>query len=267
LLIVAAVCLLGVDLDERVAALIAQLAPAPEELPCVQAVEPGGDGVGLDLMKWCDDERWDKTIKELTAIGQPAVPALATALHDPDCRTRRAAAEILGRIGPAARDAVPALMDALPRPPNSRVCGRAAESGPIDVRTVIAVSLGQIGPDARAAIPALTRTMVDGDNNWLRIESFVTLEKIDPKGKPNVAAIHRALLGPDRARRRRAARTVEGLSVFRRRDIEGDELIPAIESAANDPDPQVGEPVRWVVQRLRAPDHDADPASDRAASF
>ena len=55
----------------------------------------------------------------LGKIGPPAaeaVPALAAALHDPDEDVRRSAADALGKIGPAAAEAVPALAAALHDP-------------------------------------------------------------------------------------------------------------------------------------------------------
>ena len=75
-------------------------------------------------------------------IGPAAVPALAPALREADEDIRRAAAEALGRIGPAA---VPALLDAL----------READE---DIRRVAAEALGRIGP---AAVPALAAALRD----------------------------------------------------------------------------------------------------------
>jgi RNA polymerase sigma factor (sigma-70 family) len=62
-----------------------------------------------------------------------AVPALCAALKDNDASTRYRAAEILGQIGPGAKDAVPALVEAL------RDTGRAEftdPSGATEVRPV-----------------------------------------------------------------------------------------------------------------------------------
>ena len=68
---------------------------------------------------------------------------------------RRKAAEVLGRIGPAAVEAVPALIGTL-RDTDSVVCGIAA------------VALGSIGPPASAAVPALIELLRHGtgDASW-----------------------------------------------------------------------------------------------------
>jgi hypothetical protein len=69
-----------------------------------------------------------------------AVPALAAAASDPLPEVRWRAIWALGRIGPAAGAAVPVLRAALSDP---EVCWRAAEA------------LGGIGPGAVAAVPDL----------------------------------------------------------------------------------------------------------------
>ena len=58
------------------------------------------------------------------------------------------AAELLGRIGPEARQAVPALMEAM-KAPDSVLCACAIEA------------LGEIGPDAKQAIPAIVERLGD----------------------------------------------------------------------------------------------------------
>jgi HEAT repeat protein len=50
------------------------------------------------------------------ADAKDAVPQLVRLLDDPDPAVRKAAARTLGRIGPAAQEAVPALMKSLLEP-------------------------------------------------------------------------------------------------------------------------------------------------------
>jgi HEAT repeat protein len=80
-----------------------------------------------------------------------AVPALAAALHGKTVLLRENAARALGLIGPDARQAVPALTEAL---------GDAEWT----VRRQAALALGLIGPDARSAIRALERLADDPDH-------------------------------------------------------------------------------------------------------
>src|SRR6266496_4536582 len=67
---------------------------------------------------------------ELTA---ESVSSLAKALGNPDGYVRAFAAWCLGNLGPAAREAVPALVEAL---------------GPDDTANVVAAALARIGPAA-----------------------------------------------------------------------------------------------------------------------
>ncbi len=61
---------------------------------------------------------------------------------------RQNAAQTLGRFGPAAADAVPALIEAL---------------GDEGSRVYAVIALGKIGPAADASIPVLTAMQDEGD--------------------------------------------------------------------------------------------------------
>lgn len=62
----------------------------------------------------------------LGPAAKDAVPALVEALKDNDSAVRSYAASTLGKIGPAARDAVPALKALSENDPNPDVRGVAA---------------------------------------------------------------------------------------------------------------------------------------------
>lgn len=66
------------------------------------------------------------------------------ALKDTDWRVRANTARGLGEIGPAAKDAVPALIEAL---------------NDDDVSLVAVWALGEIGPAAKSAAPAIMQWM------------------------------------------------------------------------------------------------------------
>jgi HEAT repeat protein len=94
----------------------------------------------------------DRIIDTLAKIGpgaKDAIPALVSSLKHKNWKIRYAAATALGDIGPAASDAVAPLTIAL---------GDKAI-----VREVAATALGKIGRGAQAAIPSLRRLLNDKD--------------------------------------------------------------------------------------------------------
>ncbi len=84
----------------------------------------------------------------LVRIGAPAVPALIAVLDGPDSGMRVCAAEALGRIGPGAREAVPALIRVIAQ-------REVIDESEVLVRHAV-VALGRIGADAKAALPILS---------------------------------------------------------------------------------------------------------------
>jgi HEAT repeat protein len=94
-------------------------------------------------------EVWQLASFLLGRIGKPAVPTLIDALADRWQDTRQVVvARSLGRIGPAAAEAVPALAHEL--------TGEHAH-----VRQAAAEALGQIGPAAEPAVPGLIQLLTD----------------------------------------------------------------------------------------------------------
>ena len=94
--------------------------------------------VSLTESSNAQDQVTDKKQKEATYNGK-TVSQWAEALKHEDGSTRRVAAEALGGIGPAAKDAVPALMEAL-------------KGEDFSTRNAAAEALGQIGPVADARV-------------------------------------------------------------------------------------------------------------------
>ena len=82
--------------------------------------------------KWC-------TLPE----SESAVKDLAKFINDDDFTMAQTAAELIEKIGKKAKDAVPALVKLLKRPP------------PSDVEEAIIKALGAIGPPAKEALPTL----------------------------------------------------------------------------------------------------------------
>jgi len=104
-----------------------------------------------------------------------AVPALIEALKDHDPAVRRNAAWALGDIGPEAKAAIPTLIELL-KDHDQRVHRDAA------------AALGMIGPEAKVAIPALIELLKDHDQEIYRAAAealgniAVTLQKARAKG-------------------------------------------------------------------------------------
>jgi HEAT repeat protein len=109
---------------------------------------------------------------------------------------RRSVLESLGRMGPLAKEAVPAMADALKKDKDAdvrkavaralgemgvhakaavRTLGAALKDEDVGVQTAAALSLGEIGPDAKDAVPALTAA---------QIRAAVALGAVDLEGTP-----------------------------------------------------------------------------------
>jgi HEAT repeat protein len=100
------------DLDVRLAGVTALAAFGPLARDAVRAL------INIVLRRDDDDMRVG-AIRALEAIGTdaaPAIPALISVLTQGSDRVRRAAAVLLGKFGPAARSALPALRRALNDP-------------------------------------------------------------------------------------------------------------------------------------------------------
>lgn len=110
-----------------------------------------------------------RSLSELGPDAKDAVPALIqAALEGDSVQVRRASIGAICRIGPEAAAAVPALIDAL-------------EDEDCPIRGLVADALGYIGPEARDAIPALTKAMEDRS---LQGSAKNALDKINADPKP-----------------------------------------------------------------------------------
>ena len=87
---------------------------------------------------------------------------LVAKLDDPDPTRREQAAKDIGRIGPAAKEAVPALTEAL-------------DDDDYDVTIAVINTLADIGP---VAVPALIQALGDEDND-VRLHASLALSRIN----------------------------------------------------------------------------------------
>jgi HEAT repeat protein len=133
---------------------------------------------------------WHVAAYILVQIGAPAVPALIEALQSDSNRARRWAAETLGQIGPAAKDAVPVLCRFVEK--------QGAKKGAPAVK-----ALGRIGPAAAEAIPILHAAydaLKPEENN------HAVLLALSQIGAPPSPGLIRRLNDPDPDRRVEAAK-------------------------------------------------------------
>lgn len=169
----------------------------------------------------------------LWMIGPPAAPEQAVSvlmrtLRDKDSRVATMAAEILGKYGPAAKDAVPLLVELLQHgdwghgdwgsqlrssavsslvkigPPAADALIPALGSDNVDVRVVAAMVLAKMKSVPRAATPALIRLMAD-ENAAVRVWAAMALGRVTPAAREAIPALRKALKAQEDVVRRAVA--------------------------------------------------------------
>jgi HEAT repeat protein len=123
-----------------------------------------------------DDPDASDALAELGPRAKAAVPALIEALGNPSERIRWGAARALGRMGSDAWPAVPGLIKLLgEKPPVDSYFFHAAP------RDAAVEALGEIGPAAKDAVPALT-TLAHDDDDMVAVAAEKALAKIQKSG-------------------------------------------------------------------------------------
>jgi hypothetical protein len=156
--------------------------------------------IQIQALKDEDEDVREAAAGALGKIGpgaEKAVPALIQALKDEDRWVREAAAGALGKIGPGAEKAVPALIQAL-------------KDYYEELREAAAGALGKIGPKAEKAVPALIQVFKENYENDedLREAAVKALGKIGPKAEKAIPALTEALDDDDYCVRREAAEAI-----------------------------------------------------------
>jgi HEAT repeat protein len=123
----------------------------------------------------------DSTEESLVSIGSAAVPALVEVLTGPNIDMRVCATEVLGRIGPAAREAVPSLIREIEHPD-------LRDKPEVHIRNAVE-ALGRIGPEARAAVPALNHRLLRQGYLHNLVVEFDVLVALDQIGASPVAKL------------------------------------------------------------------------------
>jgi HEAT repeat protein len=127
------------------AASLEELGPAAKEaIPALEQTLKSEQDLGICIT----------AASALAAIGPEAVPVLVSALAVAVYDKQWAILHGLGKLGPAARQAVPVLM---------KILQKEVLHDFLEVRSEAAESLGKIGPGAGPAVPALIEALRDKD--------------------------------------------------------------------------------------------------------
>ena len=132
-----------------------------------------------------------RVIGEFGPEAAPAVPALARLLHEPATRYEiHSVLMAMAHIGPAAKEAVPDLIN---------IISRTRDSFGADVHERIAAirAAGAIGPDAKDAVPSLIEAMTD-KNEMVRLATVVSLGQVGPAAAKATPALVNAFKDTNR---------------------------------------------------------------------
>ncbi len=130
----------------------------------------------------------DRVVPALVRHGAAAVPGLVAVVKEGNAETQGIAMDALGRIGAAAKDAVPVLGEGLAESSNDALAAQAAQA------------LGKIGP---AAVPELIRVLEKGTAGRT-ILAARAIAQIGPAGKDAEPALVKQLKAAKEPRRRRS---------------------------------------------------------------
>jgi HEAT repeat protein len=128
----------------------------------------------------------------LVAVGPPAVPAVQELIASGSKEQRDVALQILGDMGPRARDAVPNL-----------IAGLSRSKGDAEFRERTVQILGKIREPKTQVVPALARALQDVSGQ-VRVHAAVALITIDSDDQRAIASFSTLLKDNDVATRRLA---------------------------------------------------------------
>lgn len=213
------------------------------------------------------------TAAALGAIGEPALPGLAQALDSDNARLRALAAVGLARLGPAANEYIPRVIEELMAQPEMDsesgfspvyvIAGPLGASG--DYATMLLVqelqargqraerallALGFAGADAEVAVPTLAALLGDRDPG-LAAGAADALGLLGPVAGAAVPSLVQALQDADPEVRQRAAYALGQLRL--RPEI----VVPALQAALEQDPANSG---WWCTQALGAYGATAEPA-------
>ena len=164
-----------------------------------------------------------------------ATPALVKLIDDKNERLAKESILALAKIGPGAKEAVPALVDLL------------KQEGCVNTHAIV-YALGKIGPDAASAQPVLVELLKNTDEN-LVLESAWALANIEPQSAEIAAKtlpiLTAGLTNSSPLIRVGAAEALGNLGVL------ATEAIPALQKVMNDNDKAVRDAAAKAVHQIR----------------
>jgi len=170
-------------------------------------------------------------------MAKPAVPDLIDALRDKDDDVRIWAAITLGQIGPDAVSAVEPLVALLRDEQHPQVISCAVRS------------LGEIGPGAKAALPVLA-AMVQNPGFTARVFATQAFWRVGPKGRAEASIVVPILI--DQFVTSKDTRMREWVTeILCEIGPAAQEAVPALSSAAGDPDQRVGLAARRALEAIK----------------
>jgi HEAT repeat protein len=203
-------------------------------------------------------------------MGPKALKHIQTVLENKELR--HYGLVLIGRMGPAAQEAVPALVKAIgqaPVTPDDVEFVREAQFalasiGPMSVTAVPALvkslsstdetvqasaafALGKIGAGAIGAVPAL-RQSLRSESFIVRLASVRALLEIQP-GQPAIASIAAPLLRQALSHPRPMVRAESARAIAELGEL-GKQAIPDVKKLLQDEDPMVREAAQATLQKL-----------------
>ncbi len=184
------------------------------------------------------------TLEELGPAAKPALPALIDVVEnkDNDDLTRSLAADAIGKIGPAATDAVPTLI---------RVA--RDEDNQEDLRCSALLSLGHVGESAREATPHLIEIMGEPlDFDMVRWNAAEALPKIGASADEAVPALLSLCAGKANEGLRRPA--FDALAAY---GEAASEAVPVLVSFLDHEDVYLGAAAAEALGKIGGTPHEA----------
>ena len=206
-----------------------------------------------------------------------AVPELVKLLGGDDRRTATFAAWALGAIGPAAKDAAPALIRAM-----QKDWGAKHTKWTWCPAGFAAWALGRIGYDAKAAVPALAKLLAAGKHPWATGPALWALSRMGPAAEPAIPVLLRHVAAPHAAEALaglgapavpglrkaladlRPRNVIGALRALGAMDARAAAAAPDVRKHLGHKDPQVRVRAVWALARIEPEQENALPALIKA---